>query len=107
MRPDASFRAVIDITGNHDKRDGVFQRRVDEVVKRPCRCIPEGATKLASTRRIPVNGVSRWRSAAWRNRKRIAHPHGSIARVCPESPDAPMWRISRPGKRSVARLTSF
>ena len=42
LRPDASFRAIIDVTGNHDERDGVFQRRLDQVVERPCRCISEG-----------------------------------------------------------------
>ena len=39
---ETSFRAVIDVTGNHDERDGVFQRRLDQVVERPCRCISEG-----------------------------------------------------------------
>ena len=42
LRPDTSFRAVIDVTGNHDERDGVFQRRVDEIVERQGRRISEG-----------------------------------------------------------------
>ena len=82
LRPDASFRAVIDITGNHDKRDGVFQRRVDEVVKRPCRCISEGGdqagidTTLPRERRVQVEvgGVEEpeaHRTSSWVERPRL------------------------------------
>ena len=42
LRPDAPFRAVVDVPGDNDERNGVFQRCVDEVVERQCRSISEG-----------------------------------------------------------------
>ena len=65
-----------------------------------------GSIQVRQARRILMNGVSMWKWAAWMNRGRITNPHGWKDGIRPAAPSSTRWRTSRPGTRSVARLTS-
>ena len=98
LRGNSTLGAVVDIAGEHDECHFSLNRKINESIEGVEGSVAE-SFKTRCKLPIPVNGVSRWRSAAWMKRNfKLAPRTRAVAPRTKHDPPAPGPGIDVPAR---------